>query len=78
MSDIVFPFVQDFLEEKRETLYVLSDSHVHLRDPLAILCLSHFFAAHEPHCLPRRGMTIFAFFLKRQKILYPDHPVNPV
>jgi len=78
MSDIVFPFVQDFLEEKRETLYVFSDSHVRLRDPLAILCLSHFFAAHGPHCLPRRGMTIFAFLLERQRILYPDHPVNPV
>ncbi|MCK4389562.1 MAG: sigma 54-interacting transcriptional regulator [Desulfobacterales bacterium] len=47
MSDIVFPFVQDFLEEKRGTLYVLSDSHVRLRDPLAILCLSRFFAAHS-------------------------------
>ena len=44
MSDVAFPFLQEFLENKRGTLYVLSDSHVRLRDPLAIIFLSNFFA----------------------------------
>ena len=39
-----YPFVDDFLEAKWGTLYLLSDAQARIRDAHAVLTLTRFFA----------------------------------
>jgi hypothetical protein len=39
-----YPFVDEFLEAKRGTLYLLSDAQARIRDAHAVLTLTRFFA----------------------------------